>query len=393
MLCRGWCSLSVKEVTASDACSADETRPRRDYVYCARKQLRTFNRVQPKTKRVPYILIKWYIELMSDKQPKARTKRVLKILGVVFAWTSLPFIGLLLLFVTTQGSTIQSHLLRLGETSDIAIATLNGLLGIILILLLIILTSKVRRKSYFFHLRIGLFIGLGIYSLILITGIVINLSSTYSRDVPDVCTTPRQQYQTHGSAIVPIATNIGSGTGFAVNNGSTILTAYHVVEDADTIKANYSSGEIKLEVIDTAPQYDLALLRIGKPTDSFFSLSESYSVADEVYAYGSPSNSLTAGPPSLSTGIISRVVDLASLRMTTQKAANGLEILQTDAAVNPGNSGGPLIGRCGVVGIVSFISDTSDLHQYLGSVSEQNIGFAISSKTALRAFPENLSKN
>ena len=222
----------------------------------------------------------------------------------------------------------------------------------------------------------------------MIVGLAINLSSTYSWNDPGVCTTPKQQFSAHGSAIVPIATNFGTGTGFAVGNNTTILTAYHVVEDATSIIANYSAGEVKMEVIETAPQYDLALLKIDKPTSSFFSLSESYATADDVYVYGYPGNSLTAGPPSLTTGIISRVVDLASLRMTSQDAADGLEIIQTDAAINPGNSGGPLIGSCGVVGIVSFISDTSELHQYLGSVSEQNIGFAISSKTAKNAFSQ-----
>ncbi len=329
---------------------------------------------------------------MINKDLTSNTNTKLKALGVVLAWISLPVIGLLLLFITTQSSTIGRSLLILGQSSDIGIATLNGLLGIILILLLIILTNKVRTKSYFFHLRIGLFIGLGIYSILLTSGIVINMTSTIAWDTPGVCSTVNQQFVRHSSAVVPIATELGMGTGFAVNNGNTIITAFHVVEGAKTIQANYSSGKVGMEIIDTAPQYDLALLRIDKPTSTFFSLSESYSMADEVYAYGYPGSSFTAGPPSLSIGIISRVVDLASLRMTSQDAADGLEIIQTDAAINPGNSGGPLIGRCGVVGVVSFISDTNELHQYIGSVSEQNIGFAISAKTVNNAFSEYLSK-
>lgn len=325
---------------------------------------------------------------MSEEKLKTKSGKSLKVIGIVFAWLSIPVIGLLLLLITTYSSTIQQSLMALGKNSDIGLVALNGLLGIILILLLILITNKVRKKSYFFHLRIGLFIGLGIYSLILIFGLAMNFNSTSSRNDPGVCTTPRQQFNAHGTAIVPIATNLGTGTGFAVNNNTTVLTAYHVVEGADSITANYSAGKVKIEIIDTAPQYDLALLKLDEPTDSFFTLSESYTTADEVYAYGYPGNSLSAGPPSLTTGIISRVIDLASLRMTSQDAANGLEIIQTDAAINPGNSGGPLIGSCGVVGIVSFISDTSNLHQYVGSVSEQNIGFAISAKTAKTAFPQ-----
>ncbi len=329
---------------------------------------------------------------MHEEKSTAKFKVIYKIISISLAWISLPILGILLLYITTQSSTIQRSLLISSENIDIAILTLNGLLGIILVLLVIIFTSKVRKKSYFFHLRIGLFIGLGIYGLILMTGIVSNISQSAIADKPGTCSTPRQQYFAHGAAVVPIATDLGTGSGFAVHNNTTILTAYHVVEGASTITANYSAGEVKMTLIEAAPQYDLALLKIEKPTDSFFTLSDSYETSDEVYAYGYPGSTISAGPPSISKGIISRVVDLASLRMTSQDAAEGLEVLQTDAAINPGNSGGPLIGSCGVVGIVSFISDTSELHQYIGSVSEQNIGFAISSKTAKTAFSQHFAK-
>ncbi len=53
---------------------------------------------------------------------------------------------------------------------------------------------------------------------------------------------------------------------------------------------------------------------------------------------------------------------------------------------NAGNSGGPIVNRCGVVGVVSMTSDASSLFEYIGTVSEQNIGFGISSKTAEKAF-------
>jgi S1-C subfamily serine protease len=319
---------------------------------------------------------------------KAQSKALFKVLGIILAWFSLPILGLLLLFITTQSSTIQQSLLVIGKDSDIGLLTLNALLGIILILLIIILTSRVRRISYFFHLRIGFFIGLGIYGIMLIAGLAINITQKVTLDDPNSCSTPRQQYFAHSAAIVPIETDLGTGTGFAVNSNTTILTANHVIKEASSITANYSTGDVKMTILETAPQYDLALLAVDKPIDAFFRLSESYSTTDEVYAYGYPSSSLTAGPPSLSAGIISRVVDLASLRMTAQDVADGLEVIQTDAAINPGSSGGPLIGKCGVVGIISFISDTNQLHEYLGSVSEQNIGFAISSKTAMTAFPQ-----
>lgn len=207
---------------------------------------------------------------------KAQSKALFKVLGIILAWLSLPILGLLLLFITTQSSTIQQSLLIIGEDSSVGILPLNALLGIILILLLIIITNKVRTKSYFFHLRIGLFIGLGIYGIMLISGLAINVIQTATIDDPGSCSTPRQQYFAHSAAIVPIETNLGTGTGFAVNSNTTILTANHVIEEASSITANYSTGDIKMTILETAPQYDLALLSIDKPTDAFFSLSEAY---------------------------------------------------------------------------------------------------------------------
>ncbi len=133
---------------------------------------------------------------MQEEKPKAKSKKIFKILGTTLAWFSLPIIGVLLLIITTQSSTIEQSLLILGNNSDIGITTLNGLLGIILILILIILTSKVRKKSYFFHLRIGLFIGLGIYGLILVFGIIMSFTPTTALNDPGTCSTPRQQYLT-----------------------------------------------------------------------------------------------------------------------------------------------------------------------------------------------------
>lgn len=326
---------------------------------------------------------------MSEKADTHR-KKMLKVIGIVSAWVTLPILGLILLTLTLNGSALRQSMVISAGNGDTVMFTLQSLLGIILVSLLIIATSRYSKKSYFRHLRIGLFIGLGIYTLLLIIGLFVENKAFPGQDQIALCTTARQQYLDHGSAVVPIQTELGSGTGFAVGDKQTILTAYHVVEGAKSIRASFASGEVKLKVIDKAPQYDLALLRISKPVGSFFTLSESYYDGDEVFAYGFPGNSLDAGPPSLSTGIVSRVVDLASLRLTSQQAPDGLEIIQTDAAINPGNSGGPLIGECGVIGVVSFISDTTQLHQYTGSVSEQNIGYAISAKTVRAAFPSGI---
>lgn len=320
---------------------------------------------------------------MNNKSDTNKTW--LRVVSIIGAWLLLPVLGILMLIVTSYSTTFHtSSSSNYGQS----LFALNGLLGLILLFMIIITIWNVRKKPFFKHILIGLWIGVGLYMIILIAGLVSYSNSTNLNNstAGKVCTSPYQQYMDHGSAIVPIATNLGSGSGFAVGDNSTIITAYHVIQNASEIYANYSSGRVGMSVIDTSPQYDLAILKIDKPTSSFFGLSSSYKTGDSVYVYGYPGNALSAGPPSLSSGIISRVIDLASLRSNIQSAPEGLEMIQTDAAVNPGNSGGPLIGSCGIVGVVNAISDTSMLHDYIGVVSEQNIGFAISSTTVANAF-------
>jgi len=77
------------------------------------------------------------------------------------------------------------------------------------------------------------------------------------------------------------------------------------------------------------------------------------------------------------------VLSNEDLRLTNDSMPVGMELVQTDAAVNPGNSGGPLVGRCGVVGIVSAMSDKNRLGDY-GFVSEQGISYAVSTTTIQR---------
>jgi S1-C subfamily serine protease len=184
------------------------------------------------------------------------------------------------------------------------------------------------------------------------------------------------------AATVPIATNLGTGTGFAIDAHGSILTAYHVIDGAKTIYENNENGEKPAyTILKTSPDHDLALLHLDKETPSFLSLDTNYQTSDPVYAVGYPGNTFTAGQASVSTGIVSRVVETADIRLSSADVPADLSFVQTDAAVNPGNSGGALIDKCGVAGVVDAISDSGDLHQYNLPVSEQNISYAISSKT------------
>ena len=165
-----------------------------------------------------------------------------------------------------------------------------------------------------------------------------------------------------------------TGSGFVINSDGTILTNYHVVENAVKVTVSFEHGKtVEAKVVGKDPSNDLAVLRI--PTEGLtmhvLTLGDSSKaeVGDPVLAIGNPFGL----DRTLTTGVIS-----ALQREIT--APNGFTIdnvLQTDAPINPGNSGGPLLNEAGeVIGINSQIETggTND-----GSVG---IGFAVPINTA-----------
>lgn len=190
------------------------------------------------------------------------------------------------------------------------------------------------------------------------------------------------------SATVPIGTDKGTGTGFYVTDDGKILTAYHVIEGVNELYINYATGKVPLTVVDRAPDYDLALLTPSSPLKeqiSYLRLTANYAVGDSVMAIGFPGNALFAGQSSVSAGVISRIIGTDDLKLNEANMPSNMEIVQTDSALNHGNSGGPLFGRCGVVGIVNSKSDNIGLAQY-GLSSEEGISYTISSKSAAARF-------
>jgi putative serine protease PepD len=159
-----------------------------------------------------------------------------------------------------------------------------------------------------------------------------------------------------------IATRVG--TGFVLEEGY-ILTNYHVVADAKMTLVLQAGKSIDATVIGIDPTLDVALLRpwsnspIGPPLE--FADSAEPQIGQQTFAIGFP---LGLGK-SISSGIVSGVGRV--LRSTTSSWLS--PYLQTDAAISPGNSGGPLVDSCGqVIGMI-----TSGISDY----GAENIGFAI----------------
>jgi S1-C subfamily serine protease len=165
-----------------------------------------------------------------------------------------------------------------------------------------------------------------------------------------------------------------TGSGIVISANGTILTNWHVVENAVKVTVSFEKGKtVEAQVVGKDPSNDLAVLRI--PTDGLtlhpltLGDSSTVQVGDPVLAIGNPFDL----ERTLTTGVIS-----ALQRQIT--APNGFTInnvLQTDAPINPGNSGGPLLNAAGqVIGINSQIETGG------GGDGSVGIGFAVPINTA-----------
>ncbi|HET9824209.1 MAG TPA: trypsin-like peptidase domain-containing protein [Chitinophagaceae bacterium] len=136
----------------------------------------------------------------------------------------------------------------------------------------------------------------------------------------------------------------GSGSGFLISSDGYIVTNNHVIEDAIDIKVNFTDGRTETaELKGTDPSTDVAVIKIyesGQKALSFAD-SDSLKVGQIAVAIGNPLGlqySVTAG--------------VVSALGRTLRANNGRlidDVIQTDAALNPGNSGGPLVNSAGLV--------------------------------------------
>ena len=163
------------------------------------------------------------------------------------------------------------------------------------------------------------------------------------------------------------------GTGFVIDDEGHILTNQHVVADATRVRVRFANGDVTdARVVGTDPSTDVALLQVEGDRDVTpleLGSSEALEVGDPVAAIGSPyglEGTLTAG--------------IVSALDRDIRAPNGFTIdgaVQTDAALNSGNSGGPLLDAQGrVVGIASQIRTETG-----GNIG---IGYAVPIETAQR---------
>jgi S1-C subfamily serine protease len=164
------------------------------------------------------------------------------------------------------------------------------------------------------------------------------------------------------------------GSGFVIDKAGHVVTNYHVVEDAKSVQVSFSNGEnVQARVIGSDPSTDIAVLQVRTHSRALTPLvwgnSDNAQVGDSVVAIGNPfgyTRSVTAG-----------IVSALDRPLT---APNNFQIehaIQTDAALNHGNSGGPLLDASGeVIGVNSQISTGNT-----GQQGNLGIGFAVPSNT------------
>ncbi|RLG16430.1 hypothetical protein DRN69_00875 [Candidatus Pacearchaeota archaeon] len=176
-------------------------------------------------------------------------------------------------------------------------------------------------------------------------------------------------------SVVTIRTDISQGTGFIISNDGYIVTNAHVMENAKAATIiTYDGKPNRVSLIGMDNVMDIALLKIDKKTQPLtLADSDKVQVGIKVIAIGNPLGLQF----SVSEGIVSAV---------HREGINGLQAyIQTDAALNPGNSGGPLINKQGrVIGInnfkigggesLGFALESNYIKKVVNEISQQALG-------------------
>jgi 2-alkenal reductase len=180
----------------------------------------------------------------------------------------------------------------------------------------------------------------------------------------------------------PSKFTVNTGSGFIWDGAGNIITNEHVVHGAGTVTVWLASGDqFDAEIVGVAPNYDLAVIRPKEkrslPPAVIVGSSAGLKVGQSAYVIGSP----WGLDQSLTTGVISGL----RRQLPTTRGHEITNIVQTDAAVYPGNSGGPLLDSAGrLIGVITI--------SYRLDAPSTALGFAIPSDIVTRIVPELISK-
>ena len=194
-------------------------------------------------------------------------------------------------------------------------------------------------------------------------------------------------YERNIPSVVSITASTGSGsatgTGVILSSNGYLVTNYHVVRQALSVAATLTDGrELRASLVGQDPVSDLAVLQVDADdlTPAQFGDSDSLRVGDAVVAIGDPLGVELRG--TMTDGIVS------AISRDVQVDGRTMNLIQTNAALNSGNSGGPLINRFGqVIGI-----NTMKIGAFADSSGVEGLGFAIPSATVQEVVNQLLSQ-
>lgn len=203
----------------------------------------------------------------------------------------------------------------------------------------------------------------------------------YQRVAPSVVNITTQVLQR--SFFFEVIPAEGAGSGFVLDNDGHILTNYHVVEGAQSIEVNFSDDTVlPARIVGADPRNDIAVIRVENAPPGLLvpvelGQSANLQIGQRAIVIGNPFGQFGR---TLTTGVISALD--RSIESQDGRQISG--IIQTDAAINRGNSGGPLLDSAGrVIGINSAIFSPSG--------TSSGVGFAIPVDTVRRVLPDLLT--
>jgi 2-alkenal reductase len=188
--------------------------------------------------------------------------------------------------------------------------------------------------------------------------------------------------QLRATGFFTAAVSQGAGSGFVWDAQGHVVTNNHVVADARRVFVQLDAGDpIEADVIGTAPQYDLAVVKLKRPPKNLRAIavgsSADLKVGQMVIAIGNPfglQRTLTQG-----------IVSALDRELPTDGFREVAGVIQTDAAINPGNSGGPLLDSAGrLIGVNTAIRSASG--------SSAGVGFAIPVDLVNRIVPSLIAR-
>jgi len=200
-----------------------------------------------------------------------------------------------------------------------------------------------------------------------------NIKTTTIEEISDLKTAINSVYE--ATVYIEVSSNrgvISSGSGFIYkieDNEAYLLTNYHVIEDGNKFVVTFTDGlEVEAELVNGDEYYDIAILKVDSSNVKKVATlgdSSNLELGDSVFTVGAPLGKEYMG--TITKGIVSGVNRMVSVELTSGTYL--MEVIQTDASINSGNSGGPI---CNIKGEVIGITSS----KLIGSGVE-GMGFAI----------------